>query len=220
MQQLSDKLFDAVKDIWAGYLEQPFVKGMGDGSLSKERFRFYLIQDYRYLLQYAKVFAMGVIKSDTEDLMLRFAAMVGDTIGGETSIHKTGMGLFDVTMEDIEKQPTAMKNSAYTAYMLDVAHKGGPLEIIVAVLSCGWSYEYIGQHLNALPGANSHPLYGHWVTGYASEGYHEATQDLIDMTNELGKDITPEVEKNLIEIFVNCSRHEKNFWDMAYDMEL
>ena len=72
MQQLTDRLFDAVKDIWAGYLEQPFVKGMGDGTLPKEKFRFYLIQDYRYLLEYAKVFAMGVIKSDKEELMLRF----------------------------------------------------------------------------------------------------------------------------------------------------
>lgn len=220
MKQLTDRLFDAVKDIWDGYLEQPFVKGLGDGTLSEEQFRFYTIQDYLYLIQYAKVFAMGIIKSDKEEVMLRFAAMVGDTLGGETSIHKTGMRLLNLTLEEIEKNPTAMANSAYTAYMLDVAHKGGPLDIIVAVLSCGWSYEYIGKHLNDIPGANSHPLFGHWVSGYASEGYHQAAQDLIDMVNELGKNVTPEEEEHLVEIFVNCSRHEKNFWDMAYRMEM
>ena len=85
--KLTDRLFEAVKDIWEGYLEQPFVKELGNGTLDKDKFRFYMVQDYRYLLQYAKVFALGVVKSDAEELMLRFAAMVNDTLDGEMNIH-------------------------------------------------------------------------------------------------------------------------------------
>ena len=56
-------LLDATKDIWSGYNEHPFVKGMEDGTLDKEKFRYYLIQDYLYLEEYAKVFAIGVAKA-------------------------------------------------------------------------------------------------------------------------------------------------------------
>ena len=218
--KLTDRLFEAVKDIWEGYLEQPFVKELGNGTLDKDKFRFYMVQDYRYLLQYAKVFALGVVKSDAEELMLRFAAMVNDTLDGEMNIHKAYMSRLGITSEEIAATPSSLINSSYTSYMLDEAFKGGTLEIITAVLSCAWSYEYIGVRLNKIPGAAEHPLYGEWVEGYASEEYHRATQEIIDVVNELGEGISPETEKHITEIFVNCSRHEKNFWDMAYSMEM
>ncbi|MBQ2412614.1 MAG: thiaminase II, partial [Anaerotignum sp.] len=62
--KLTDKLYEAANSIWDAYLTQPFVKELGEGTLSMERFRFYMIQDYRYLLQYSKVFAMGIVKAE------------------------------------------------------------------------------------------------------------------------------------------------------------
>ena len=89
--KLTDRLYDAAKEIWDGYLEQPFVKELGEGTLREDRFRFYMVQDYRYLLQYAKVFAMGVVKAEDERMMCRFAHMVHDTLDGEMNLHKTYM---------------------------------------------------------------------------------------------------------------------------------
>ena len=68
-----------------------FVKELGEGTLREDRFRFYMVQDYRYLLQYAKVFAMGVVKTEDEALMTRFSYMVHDTLDGEMNIHKAYM---------------------------------------------------------------------------------------------------------------------------------
>ncbi len=42
----------------------PFVVGMGDGTLEKDKFQYYIIQDYLYLLDYAKLYAIGVVKSN------------------------------------------------------------------------------------------------------------------------------------------------------------
>ena len=107
--------------------------------------------------------------------------------------------------------------SCFMGYMLDEAYKGGPLEILVAVLSCAWSYQMIGEHHQHVPGALEHPLYGEWVRGYCSKEYCETTQEIIDLVNELGKDISAEREAHLKEIFENCSRYEAMFWDMAYE---
>ena len=67
--RLTERLYKSVEDIWMGYLEQPFVKELAEGTLDVEKFRFYMIQDYRYLLQYAKVFAFGVIKTEDPELI-------------------------------------------------------------------------------------------------------------------------------------------------------
>ncbi len=218
--KLTDRLYEAAKEIWDGYLTQPFVQELGNGTLSEERFRFYMVQDYRYLLQYAKVFAMGVIKTEDERLMIRFSYMVHDTLDGEMNIHKAYMSRLGITEEEVAATKSALANQSYTSYMLDEAYKGGPLEILVAVLSCAWSYQMIGEHHKTIPGALEHPLYGEWVQGYSSKEYCDTTQEIIDLVNELGADITPEKEAHLKEIFVNCSRYEQAFWDMAYDLAM
>ena len=123
-----------------------------------------------------------------------------------------------ITEEEVATTKSTLANQSYTSYMLDEAYKGGPLEILVAVLPCAWSYQMIGEHHKTIPGALEHPLYGEWVQGYSSKEYCDTTQEIIDLVNALGKDVTPEREEHLKEIFVNCSRYEAYFWDMAYAM--
>ena len=122
--------------------------------------------------------------------------------------------------EEVAKTPSALTNQSYTSYMLDVANKGGPLEILMAVLACAWSYQVIGEHHVKVPGAVEHPLYGEWVQGYSSKEYADSTKEIIDCVDALGENITPEQEAYLTDIFVKCSRYEKLFWDMAYAMEM
>lgn len=65
----TQRLLDATREIWEGYLKHPFVRGIADGSLEIQKFRFYLLQDYVYLFDYAKVFAQGVVKSRDPEVM-------------------------------------------------------------------------------------------------------------------------------------------------------
>ena len=149
---LTDRLYAVAKPIWEGYLEQPFVKELGEGTLREDRFRFYMVQDYRYLLQYAKVFAMGVVKTEDEALMTRFSDMVHDTLDGEMNIHKAYMSRLGITEQEVATMKSTLTNQSYTSYMLDEAYKGGPLEILVAVLSCAWSYQMIGSIISMYRG--------------------------------------------------------------------
>ena len=69
----TERLLNVSKEIWEAYHEHPFVKGIADGSLDKEKFKYYMIQDYLYLLDYTKVFAIGVAKAKDMEFMKRFA---------------------------------------------------------------------------------------------------------------------------------------------------
>ena len=110
--RLTERLYKSVEDIWMGYLEQPFVKELAEGTLDVEKFRFYMIQDYRYLLQYAKVFAFGVIKTEDPELMRRFAGMVHDVLDGEMNVHKTYMARLGITEEEVANTPSALTNQS------------------------------------------------------------------------------------------------------------
>ena len=66
---VTQRLYEAAKPIWQACHDHPFVKGIGDGTLDREKFQYFLLQDYLYLFDYARVFAWGVIKARDQDLM-------------------------------------------------------------------------------------------------------------------------------------------------------
>ncbi len=185
--KLSKILYESVEEIWKSYLEQPFVKQLGEGTLSPDLFRFYMIQDYLYLLEYSKVFALGVIKSKQEELMRKFASMVHSTLYGEMNIHKIYMQRLGISKEEVKAAKQSLANRSYTSYMMEVSYNGDVLDVLVAILSCAWSYQVIGEHHNNIPNAAEHTLYGEWIKGYSSEQYRKDTQELIDLTDTLGE---------------------------------
>ena len=93
----TQRLLDATREIWEGYLKHPFVRGIADGSLEIQKFRFYLLQDYVYLFDYAKVFAQGVVKSRDPEVMRMFASSVANILGGEMNILRGYMKRLGIT---------------------------------------------------------------------------------------------------------------------------
>lgn len=219
MTSVSTRLHDAAASVWEACLRHPFVTGIGDGTLDMEKFRYFMLQDYLYLFDYARVFALGVVKARDPELMRVFAANVDAILGGEMKIHRAYMKRLDITEEQVFSIKPALANLSYTNYMLSVAQTGGPVEIVASILACSWSYAEIGQALAAIPGAAEHPFYGEWIRGYASEEYAATNQALIELMDSLAADAGEEQLAYLTDVFVNCSRYELGFWDMAWDVQ-
>ena len=219
MTSVSTRLHDAAAPVWEACLRHPFVTGIGDGTLDMEKFRYFMLQDYLYLFDYARVFALGVVKARDPELMRVFAANVDAILGGEMKIHRAYMKRLDITEEQVFSVKPALANLSYTNYMLSVAQTGGPMEIVASILACSWSYAEIGQALAAIPGAAAHPFYGEWIRGYASEEYAATNQALIELMDSLAADAGEEQLAYLTDVFVNCSRYELGFWDMAWDVQ-
>lgn len=217
--KLSQRLYEEVREIWDSYYEHPFVKGIGTGELEKEKFKFYMIQDYIYLLDYARVFALGVVKSKDEETMRKFSALEYGILNGEMEVHKHYCKELGITPNQIKNAKISMANLSYTNYMLWVGQSQGVLELLVTILACSWSYELIGKELSSRYDIEGN-LYSKWVQSYASQEYHELSQDIIDMVDNMGKNCTQAEFENLKEIFINCSRHEYMFWDMSHGMKM
>ena len=215
----AERLFDVSKELWKEYNEHPFVRGIADGSLDKEKFKYYMIQDYLYLIDYTKVFAVGAAKGRDLETMGLFAGYTHAILDGEMEIHRGYMKRLGISLEEAERAQPALDNLSYTSYMLRVAYEEGEAEVAAAILACAVSYEEIaGRIVKEHPEALTHPFYGEWVSGYAAPEYHEQNQALIALTNRLTAGYSEVQLRHLEEIFVNCSRYEAAFWDMAWEM--
>ena len=213
-------LLDAVKDIWSQYHVHPFVLGIRDGTLDREKFRYYIIQDYLYLMDYARTFAVGVAKARSKETANLFAQYIA-VMNGELDVHSGYMGKLRVTQEEVETAKQSLDSLSYTSYMLRVAYEDGEAEILTAILSCAYSYEVIAKKMVAdAPDSVNDPFYGDWIRGYASERYAGENAVLLDILEKLTGQYTESQLDHLKEIFVACSRYELAFWEMSWNRKL
>jgi thiaminase/transcriptional activator TenA len=214
--KFSERLYEKLQPIWRQNYNHPFVQGMGDGTLEKEKFRFYMIQDYLYLIDYAKLFAIGAVKATDVQTMGKFAALLDSTLNEEMSLHREYAKKFEISEKELEKAQPSPTTLAYTHYMLHVGQSGTLAELVAALLPCMWSYWEIGKELSEKPGANNE-FYREWIEMYSSEEFGELATWCINLFDSLTEDKSEAELEKLEEIFLNTTRFEYMFWDMAYN---
>ena len=216
---LFEKMTAATADIWAEYYVHPFVKGIEDGTLDKEKFRYYIKQDYLYLMEYTTVFGIGVAKAQSVETTRVFATYIQLLTDSEMDIHRGYMGKFGVTEKELAETPRALDNLSYTSFMLRIAYEEGETEILAAILSCAYSYEKIARNIvKNNPDSINHEFYGEWIKGYASDEYSKENEHLIQMLENMTEHYTDEQKQHIIDIYVACSRYELAFWDFSWKM--
>ncbi|MGY3724894.1 thiaminase (transcriptional activator TenA) [Granulicatella balaenopterae] len=215
--KLSDYLLYQVEDLWQGYLEHPFIIGMATGELEERKFSYYLLQDYLYLKEYIKVFAVTLSKADDFSEIKFLLDSMNDIFEETFRVHVPYMKRLGISEEEIQSVQPHPSNINYTNDMLLAAQSGDVLDGLVAILSCSWSYAYIAREtLKIYPTAMQDERYGEWFEGYYCSEYQLGNEELIQHINQLAQGITAEKRERLATIFTNCSQHEMNFWDMAW----
>jgi len=214
----SEKILNAVEHIWESCNGHPFVLGIQNGTLDREKFRYYIIQDYLYLEDYAKTFALGVAKAKslrTANLFAKYIAVMN----GELDVHRGYLARLGVTQEEIDSTPRSLDNLSYTSYMLRVAYEEGEAEILAAILACAYSYEIIAKNIvKNNPASPEDTFYGDWIRGYSSDGYAAENVILLDEINRLTESYTEKQLRHLVDIVIACSRYELAFWEMSWRM--
>ena len=214
----TDRLFEKVEPVWKSYLEHPFVKGIGEGTVDEEKFIHYMQQDYVYLIEYSRVFAIGASKAKDLRTMTIFANLLHGTMNYEMDLHREYAAKFGISKEELGTTEPSATMTAYTSYMLSQSQLGDVENAIAAVLACAWSYHYIGKELAMWPGALDHELYGNWVRMYSSDEFAKIAENCKELINDIAQDKSEEELKALEDIVLRTSYFEYMFWDMAENM--
>jgi len=214
---LTARLWRSIEPIYAAILEHPFLTGLTDGSLPRDAFRFYVIQDAHYLREYAKALAVLAGRAHTEDAVLTLARHAAGAIEVERSLHDSFFRDFDLSPAAVAATPLAPTTVAYTSYLLAAAHGGSFAEGLAAVLPCYWIYREVGQEL--LRRGSPDPLYQRWIATYGGEEFAAVVREALALMDAAGADIGAAERARVEQRFVTTSRYEWLFWEMGWRRE-
>ncbi|KGJ04394.1 thiaminase (transcriptional activator TenA) [Paracoccus halophilus] len=216
---LSFARFRAAAPEWDAYTRHPFVQGLADGSLPRQDFLNYLVQDYLFLIQFARAWALAVVKAGDLDEMRTCSATVHTLLDHELALHVRTCAAAGIDIQTILTTPEANTNMAYTRYVLATGFAGDFLDLLAALMPCVMGYGEIGARL-AQEAAKDTP-YRDWIEVYSGKEYQQACIDagaLLDsaIRKRLGDD--PESSPRwtaLTEHFAAATRLEVGFWGLG-----
>jgi thiaminase/transcriptional activator TenA len=213
-----ERLKSAASAEWRAYTEHPFTNGLADGSLAEVAFRHYLVQDYLFLIEFARAYALSVYKSSALADMREAAAGLAAILDVEMNLHIKLCAGWGLSPDDLEHAPPAVEMLAYTRYVLDAGMRGDLLALKVALAPCVIGYAEIATRLARLPAAQAatNP-YRDWIAEYAGAPYQEvAAKAQAQLENLADRYATPARETELIAIFREATRLEADFWEMGW----
>ena len=214
-----EQLRRKAQHIWNAQLTHPFVVALGKGTLPERKFKYYILQDARFLGDLARVFAAAAQKAADAESGLRFAKLVEETIVVERGLHERYGSRWKMSSKQMTSVPMAPTNYAYTRHMLTVAQTGTAAEITVVALPCAWIYCVVGQHLlRKGPPRAGHP-YRDWLMLYASPEFAEVGRWMRAKVDLWVKSAGREEKRRMEEAFLISSRYEWMFWEMAWNEE-
>lgn len=216
---LFDRLKAACGDDWAAYTHHEFVRALGAGSLAPAAFRYYLRQDYLFLIHFARAYGLAAFKAgDLADLR-RAAGALSHIVENEMALHVgfcAGWGIDEAEMAATREDPA---NMAYTRYVLERGLAGDALDLAVALAPCIVGYAEIGAWLAQAsdPAATGNP-YQAWIDTYAAPDYQEVALAHGEHLDQLmARRGGPGRFEGLAQTFGEATRLEINFWRMGLD---
>lgn len=214
----SARLRASAGDLWAQLLDHPFVSGLGDGSLSIERFRHFMRQDYVFLIEYSKVLAIGATKARDLDSMGHFSKLLDETLNSEMALHRGFCADFGISARQLERTRPDPATAAYTDFLMASAHAGGIEEVAAVLLPCQWSYDEIGRRLAKVRRPTGDTFHARWIAGYNAPEYQAVTAWIVGFVDHLGAGAGVELKSRMQALFDHSCRHELRFWDNAWNL--
>lgn len=213
-----DRLKAAASAEWKTYTEHPFTNGLADGSLPEPAFRRYLVQDYLFLIEFARAYALAVYKSSKLADMREAAAGLSAILDIEMDLHMKLCANWGLSPGDLEQTPPATETLAYTRYVLDTGMRGDLLALKVALAPCVIGYAEIATRLAFHPDAYApENPYCVWIAEYSGAPYQEVAMKARTHLDSLADlYITSAREAELIAIFKEATRLEADFWEMGW----
>ena len=202
---------------WQAYIEHGFVQQLGNATLAPEAFQHYLKQDYLFLIQFARAFALAAYKSPTLSDLRQAKEGLQAIVDVELDLHVSYCKEWGISEQELADLPEARATLAYTRYVLDTGNRGDLLDLHVALSPCMVGYGEIVNWLNSraetIRGENN--PYDAWIAMYESDEFQEAMRAEISWLNERLADVSPARFKELTRIFSDATRLEIDFWEMG-----
>ena len=181
----SDKLKNNNLDLWnKTHVNHLFISGIREGTLEFDKFKHYMIQDYKFLIEYSRVISIAISKSFDEEIMSFWSKLLDETLNSEMD-------------EEIINTESSLATRSYTNYLLSTAYKYEIEYISCSLLPCQWGYDEIGQTLSKKNSTLKNSFHRRWIDAYNDPEYQQITKWLINYVDSVEKKIDNEVANDI-----------------------
>ncbi len=203
---------------WEAYTWHPFVRGISDGTLPLAAFRRYLIQDYLFLIHFARAKALAVFKAESIQAMREKTEGIA-AILAETTMHLRYCEEWGISQAEVLATPEAAETVSYTRYVIDRGLAGDILDLEVALAPCTVGYAEVALRIENDPNRRrqGNP-YETWISTYAAPGYQALAKSAAARIDALGVSHGGEARFPMLSaIFSEAARLEARFWQQGLD---
>ena len=207
--------------LWDAAIHHQFITEIGDGTLSRERFSRYFVQDYIFINDLVKVAGVAIAKAPDNKSARPVEEFLNAILGAEDTLFidafKT-LGISESEYLGAESLPTT---TAFGNFLVRLAYEGTFREICTAMLATEGVYLAWGDRLRAEhadPEASNSEL-GSFYQGWIDLHTDDALGPIVRyLTSEIDKASDAELPR-LHAIFEQTLKYEIAFWDMSYKGE-
>jgi thiaminase/transcriptional activator TenA len=214
MNRFSDEAWQCTASLREAIHQLPFNAELAAGSLGRDRFQAYIVQDAIYLGRFSRALAISAAKAPDTATMQSFAQSALGAIAVEQALHGRYLrdfGVDPLVIADAEPSPDCL---AYTSYLIAAAYHD-PWEVLVAaLLPCFWIYWDVGCAI-ARRSAPQNP-YKAWIDTYADERFGAAVKTVIAIADRAAENAAPVTRAQMLAAFSRACQYEWLFWDGAY----
>ena len=185
--------------------------------MPEQCFRHYLVQDYLFLIHFARAYALAAYKSDTIEDIRAASRTVAALVDTEMSLHVTYCAGWGLTEADMQATTEAPANMAYTRFVLERGAAGDVLDLHTALAPCVVGYAEIGRALAADPAPRTEGnRYAEWIGMYGGKEYQATARGAVARLDDLGARRGADARfESLAATFSAATRLEAGFWDMG-----
>jgi thiaminase (transcriptional activator TenA) len=216
--RFTDELRAAADPIWLAQLDHPFVRGIAAGDLARPRFEHWIRQDYLFLIEYCRLFALAAARSPDLPTLTAFADLLQSTARTEMDLHRRLAAEFGIPGPALESEEMAPTTRAYTDFLIRTATTGEFAELAAALLPCMWAFSEIGTSLARGPRPPD-ARFASWIDSYASTEFAALAGWCRDLVDDLAEQASPRGRERMRAAFITSSRYELAFWEMAWRQE-
>lgn len=193
-------------------LAHDFLQGLAAGTLPREAFGYFVIQDTLYLGEYARALALLATKAPSAAVGT-LATHAGSAVAVELGLHPQLLQRAGLDPALLHSTPKSPATTAYTSYLLSVCAQRPFHEGLAAVLPCYWIYQQVGAALAA--SGSSDPVYAQWIESYAAPDFARSVAEMLQIVDETARGLSPDRLADMAGHVETATRYEWMFWDAA-----
>lgn len=209
MARLFDQFTGDAHELWDAYLHHPWMNAVHDGTLDRDQFTFFLVQDMPYQRDFLNALLLAATRSKEPERLLDMRSFIAEEVDFESAL------LADLGAEwTFDRWAAGPAREGYMNHLTRVAHEGSLGDVCASLLPCAAGFS--GAMAEPSPKQGLDPLYTRWLEFYERPEQFEFTTMLVDTFEDGMSNATPEELHQSRMIFTRSLQHQLAVLDAAH----